>query len=279
MRQGIFLIHGLGGTRHDMGNMSAVLERAGYAVHAITLPGHGTRPQDLIGIGAADWLGSVRATYRRLLQQHATLHIVGMCMGALLAAEVCKLERHACGKLVCLAAPVFIDGWRMPWYRWLRKPLYAVPALARRIRVMEEEPYGIKSSRVRAVVRARFKRGDAFHYPWVPLCSVREVDVLRAQVRQGLDRIACETLIVHAHEDELTSVRSATFLHRHIPRSTLELLRDSYHMVCIDNERYAVAARVLEFLRAEPRPGMKAAGPGFTPIRCFYSAPLNDLVQ
>jgi carboxylesterase len=254
MRHGIFLIHGLGGTPHDMGNMSAVLEGAGYAVHAITLPGHGTRPQDLIGIGAVDWLDSVRTTYRRLLRSHDTLHIVGMCMGALLAAELCKRERHARGKLVCLATPVFIDGWRTPWYRWIRKPLYAVPALARRIRVTEEEPYGIKSSRVRAVVRAKFRRGDAFHYRWVPLCSVREIDVLRDHVIHGLERIPCETLIVHAHEDELTSVRSATFLHRHIPRSTLELLRNSYHMVCIDNERYAVAARVLEFLRADPRP-------------------------
>jgi carboxylesterase len=256
MRQGIFLIHGLGGTEHDLGSVGRQLHRAGFNVHAITLPGHGSCPQDLAGVTAHDWLESVRATYRSLLDSYDAVHVVGMCMGALLALEVCKQERHARGKLVCLAAPVFIDGWRTPWYRWARKPLYAVPALTRRIKVREEEPYGIKSNVVRAVVRAKFARGHAFHYRWVPLSSVREVDVLRNQVMQGLRQLTCETLIVHAHDDELTSVRSATFLHRHIANSTLELLRNSYHMVCIDNDRYAVAARVVEFLGIPlvPRP-------------------------
>jgi carboxylesterase len=254
----VLLIHGLGGTDADLGPLRKLLQRAGFETEAVMLPGHGTHPRDLIGVTAADWLESVRCAYRRLLAGHATVHVVGMCMGGLLAAEICKREDHRRGKLAVLAAPVFLDGWSTPWYRGLRTLIYPFPRLAARIRIHEEEPYGIKNDLTRAMVRARFARGDSFHYRWVPLLALREVDILREQLGQGLERLDCQTLILHAHEDELTSVRSATWLHRHIPNSTLELLRDSYHMICIDNERHAVAARLLQFLGAHPACAIEA---------------------
>ena len=52
---GIFLIHGLGGTQYDLGSMHKRLRNAGFVTHSLTLPGHGTNPQDLDGIKAEDW--------------------------------------------------------------------------------------------------------------------------------------------------------------------------------------------------------------------------------
>ena len=65
---------------------------------------------------------------------------------------------------------------------------------------------------------------------------------------RGLDAIACPTLIMHAHEDELTSARSAHFLRDGIADSRLVLLDNSYHMICVDNDRDRVAAEVLRFM-------------------------------
>ena len=183
---------------------------------------------------------------------HDTLHVIGMCLGALLAVELCKRVGHKQGKLVSLAAPVFIDGWSTPWYRGLRKLVYRIPGLAARMRVEEEEPYGIKNELVRSIVKAKFERGENFHYRWVPLACVREVDRLRDAVRRGLDGIGCPTLIMHAHEDELTSVRSAQLLHEAIAGSQLVLLNNSYHMICVDNDRDLVAATVLQFMDRDP---------------------------
>ncbi|RBL86660.1 esterase [Streptomyces cavourensis] len=259
---GALLIHGLGGTEFDLGSLHKTLKRAGIETHSVTLPGHGTRPEDLVSVRAEDWMDAVTQEYARLACRYETLHVVGMCLGALLAIELCKRVRHRKGKLVSLAAPVYIDGWSTPWYRDLRRIVYRIPGLAARMRVEEEDPYGIKNELVRSIVKAKFERGESFHYPWVPLSCIREVDRVGAWVKKDLGQVACQTLIVHAHEDELTSVRSAHFLHGAIADSKLVLLNNSYHMVCVDNDRDLVTASVLEFMGRNPeaavRPGRSA---------------------
>ncbi|WMD18502.1 alpha/beta fold hydrolase [Achromobacter seleniivolatilans] len=251
-RTGALLIHGLGGTEFDMGSLHKVLARAGVETHGVTLPGHAGQPEDLLNVGVEDWMEVVTRRYRELCEQYDVLHVIGMCLGALLAVELCKRESHTRGALVSLAAPVFLDGWSTPWYRGLRYLLYCVPGVPRRIRVQEEDPYGVKSELVRAFIKAGFARGDGFHYQWVPLACVRQVDRLRGVVQRGLDRIRCPTLIMHAEEDELTSPRSARFLGARIPGATVVMLQDSYHMICVDHERDRVMRSVLAFLGKDP---------------------------
>ncbi|MGY8524440.1 acyl-CoA-binding protein [Paracidovorax citrulli] len=264
---GVFLIHGLGGTQYDLGSMHKRLKNAGFVTHSLTLPGHGTRPEDLAGVRAEDWIEAVRARYLEIVGQHDVLHLVGMCMGSLLAVETAKRERHDKGKLVALAPPVYIDGWATPWYRGARGLLYRVPGVPARMKVMEEDPYGIKNEQLRAIVKGKFERGENFHYGWVPLACIREVDRLRGFVMAGLDRIVCPTLVCHAREDELTSLRSATYLVEHIGGSRraglarMVVLEDSYHMVCVDNDREIVAHNVLEFFDVTA-----AASLGFGPV-------------
>lgn len=268
----VFLIHGLGGTQYDLGSMHKRLKNAGFVTYSITLPGHGGQPADLLGVRAEDWLEAVRAKYREIASQHEVLHVMGMCMGSLLAVETCKRELHSKGRLVALAPPVFIDGWSTPWYRGLRHLLYWIPGVAERMRVDEEDPYGIKNDQLRAIVRAKFERGDAFAYSWVPLACIREVDRLRRMVMRGLPRIPCPTLVIHAREDELTSLRSANFLVEHIGggkragQARMVILENSYHLICVDNDKELLAQRTLEFFGVN-QPGQARAGdyPGMAP--------------
>src|SRR5262249_15769522 len=103
---------------------------------------------------------------------------------------------------------------------------------------------------------AKFERGENFHYRWVPLECLRQVDRLREIVMRSASKIACQTLVVHAREDELTSLRSANFLVEKIGggRARMVVLEGSYHMVCVEKDREIVAKNVLEFLGA-PMPG------------------------
>ncbi len=257
----VLLIHGLGGTQYDLGSMHKRLKNAGFVTHSLTLPGHGTSPEDLAGVRAEDWVDAVLAKYAEVEPQHDELHLMGMCMGALLAAEVAKRTGHGRkGRLVLLAPPIFIDGWATPWYRGLRRLLYHVPGLPARMRIEEEDPFGIKNEQLRAIVKAKFERGENFHYVWVPLACVREVDRLRGWVMTGLEKLMCETLVVHAREDELTSLRSADFLAEQInsgsaTRARVVVLENSYHMVAVDNDREIVARSVLEFFGASASGG------------------------
>lgn len=245
---GALLIHGLGGTQFDLGSMHKTLKRAGVETHSLTLPGHGGQPEDLLQVMAEDWIDAVRTKYREVAGQYDTFHVMGMCMGSLLALNVCQEEQHRHGKLIALAPPIYIDGWATPWYARLRHMLYWLPLVPERMRVEEEDPFGIKNELVRAIVKAKFERGENFHYRWVPLACVREVDRLRRQVMRGASRIGCPTLVVHAREDELTSLRSADFLEATIPQCEKTVLENSYHMICVDNDREKVASSVLTFL-------------------------------
>jgi carboxylesterase len=236
------------------------LKNAGLATHALTLPGHGTNPADLIGVTAEDWIDAVVTKYRDVRDRHPRLHVMGMCMGALLSAVLAQLEEHAKGNLVLLAPPVYIDGWATLWYRSLRPLLYPFAAVRHAMKIEEEEPFGIKNEQLRAIVKAKFERGENFHYRWVPLECIRQVDRLRAIVLDKASAIRCQTLVVHAREDELTSLRSANFLVEAIGggRARMVVLEDSYHMVCVDNDREIVAKNVLEFFGAA-LPGAGAA--------------------
>jgi carboxylesterase len=252
--RGALLVHGLGGTQYDLGSMHKLLRRAGVDTHSLTLPGHGGQPEDLLAVTAEQWVEAVTLKYRELRLQYETLHLVGMCMGSLLAIEVAKRECHERGRLIALAPPIYIDGWSTPWYREVRHLVYRVPFAPQRMRVVEEEPFGIKNELVRSIVKAKFERGDNFHYRWVPLYCIQQVDRLRAWVKAGLSAIRCPTLVVHAKEDELTSPRSAHFLLREIGQAhaRMVLLENSYHMICVDNDREQVGDEVLLHLGFEP---------------------------
>jgi carboxylesterase len=256
----VLLIHGLGGTQYDLGSMHKRLKNVGFVTHSLTLPGHGTSPEDLAGVTAEDWIDAVVAKYREIRDQHPRLHLMGMCMGSLLAAVLAQREQHAKGNLVILAPPLYIDGWATPWYRGLRHLLYAIPGVGSTMKIEEEDPFGIKNEQLRAIVKAKFERGENFHYRWVPLACVRQVDRLSAVLRETAKEIRCPTLVVHAREDDLTSLRSANFLVEQIGggRARMVVLEDSYHMVCVDNDREIVARNVLEFFGAA-MPGATSA--------------------
>ena len=178
-----------------------------------------------------------------------------MCMGALLALLLCERMQHDArrGKLVLLAAPVYLDGWSTPWYGNLRYLVYCIPGASARVKVDEGEPYGIKNALIRALVKTKFERGDKFHYRWVPLACERQVDRLRKMVMRSAAAIKAPTLIVHAREDELTSLKSASFLQKAIVDVRTVILENSYHMICIDNDRDLVANSMLEFFGFAPR--------------------------
>src|SRR6476620_12680607 len=71
---GVFLIHGLGGTQYDLGSMHKRLKNAGFVTHSLTLPGHGTTPEDLVNVTAEQWMDAVTAKYHEVAAQHEHFH-------------------------------------------------------------------------------------------------------------------------------------------------------------------------------------------------------------
>jgi carboxylesterase len=78
------------------------------------------------------------------------------------------------------------------------------------------------------------------------------VDRLRRWALAGAPDTQCQTLVIHSREDELTSLRSAETLQATLPHVRSVVLENSYHMICVDNDRDQVAAEVLGFFGFDP---------------------------
>lgn len=78
----IVLVHGMGGTAATMQPVADALAELGHDVVPVTLPGHGTTPEALVGVSWDDWSGAVRDA---AADADA---IVGQSLGATLALAV-----------------------------------------------------------------------------------------------------------------------------------------------------------------------------------------------
>lgn len=251
----VLMVHGLAGTQHDLGSLKQQFLKKGIQVDSFLLPGHGSSPEDLYGMPWQVWVDALKQKYLELKKTYSVVHMVSICMGSLLVLAVAKLgimdKRE---KLVLLSPPVFIDGWSLPWYRNVRYLAYHLPWFLKHYKIKESEPYGVKNEHIRAIVKRKFARNDGFHYSWIPLYSVRELDRLRNHIMQGLSSIKNQMLIIHAIDDELTSVKSAQYIRDQInlnsdqPTVKVHVLTDSYHMICTDNESNEVFKMTLDFL-------------------------------
>lgn len=112
----VLCLHGLGGTGATMWPLVAALGQAGHETFAPTLPGHGSAPEDLVGIDWSDWVAAA-------LDWPADA-VVGQSMGGTLALAVAATG--ACRAVVAINPPApdpdAVDGleWRLSrGHEWL----------------------------------------------------------------------------------------------------------------------------------------------------------------
>lgn len=104
----VLCLHGLGGTGATWWPLVATLSGLGHTVLAPTLPGHGSRPEDLLGVTWNDWLGAARDWPADV--------VVGQSMGAGLALALAAEGSARAVVVVNMPAPDpdALDGieWR-----------------------------------------------------------------------------------------------------------------------------------------------------------------------
>lgn len=82
------LVHGLSDTAFAMRDLAGSLSRQCFESRVLLLPGHGTRPADLMVVDHKDWLGHVQAAVAQAARESDFVVAAGFSLGAALALTV-----------------------------------------------------------------------------------------------------------------------------------------------------------------------------------------------
>lgn len=252
---GILLFHGLSSSPLEVQYLARGLNRAGYTVKVPVMDGY---TYGMLGkpVDAEQWVLSAVQELSQFQNECKTVSIGGLCLGAILALRVAALCADKLEAVMALSTAFHYDGWGNPWYTPLL-PLARVVPFAKRIRIREREPFGLKDERMRAwIARQMRELGDSD----AGAASLRVRDILQARnliaaTRKSLGQITCPTLLIHAKEDECATPRSSMEVAERVKakRIRMVLLQDSYHMISIDREKDIVLSEMMQFLAPDTR--------------------------
>ncbi len=132
--KGILLVHGLFETPFELKDLARTFHERCFLVRAVLLPGHGTRPADLIDVHYRDWVETVNYGIRGLQRKVDEVHVAGFSLGGLLAANA-TLDNSTIGAAVLIAPAIGVRSpaliWNTNWLRhikdWVVKRPYGMP--------------------------------------------------------------------------------------------------------------------------------------------------------
>lgn len=133
-RKGILLIHGLGDGPGSFVDIAPALAKQGFLVRTVLLPGHGTRPSDLLNVSVEQWRQVVREQADILAKEVDTLWLGGFSTGGNLALEY-AMTHHDRVQGLLLFSPAFKSNTAYDFLAptvalfrdWLRPPSTVFP--------------------------------------------------------------------------------------------------------------------------------------------------------
>lgn len=230
---GALLIHGLTGSAAETRPMGEYLTAKGLTVRCPLLAGHGTTPDDLIGIRWQVWADQVESALQDLQSCCETVFVGGLSLGALLALWLGARYPDIAG-LLAMAPVVKVRYWYLPLTLGLRYLLKYPPS-----GLVDEEA---------------LCDPEAIHRIWCydqsPLWGAAEFYLLLRRVNAALPRIRQPILIFQGRFDNWLSPQAAQLVHDGVASTdkTLVWLEHSGHNVLADGERESVWAQSYDWM-------------------------------
>ena len=251
----VLLVHGLTGTPAEMRSLAKKLQQQGFSVMCPRLAGHCGSISELKKSRWQDWYRTVEQSFEALKAEHRQVYVAGLSMGALLALRLAAHKGDRVAGLGMLSSTFFYDGWNMPKYkRRLLLPLVIYSPLKLFMSWTETSPYGIKCERTRAQVQTVLENRDAnaseqFGIFRTPAVTIHESMRLIQAARLALPQTHTPTMIVHALEDDMASIKNAQYVEKHIASQDIETfyVADTYHVLTLDRHKHQVAERLCNF--------------------------------
>jgi carboxylesterase len=247
----VLLIHGLTGTPYEMRYLGERLAARGLRVRGVKLAGHAGAPEELGQTGYDRWYESAVNGLEELRQFGEPIVVVGLSMGAVLAARLAADQREAVAGLVMLAPAFFLRTSTAMTLRGLR----LLGSIVDRLYLHNPGESDIHDASARSVhPNCRL----------MPMSAPIELLDLQALVKPQLAHITQPALVMHSRRDHTCPMRkNVDYVMRHLgsPEKRAIELEQSYHVITVDSDKQRVAGEVIEFVeRFRVAPQKRAAG-------------------
>ncbi|WP_424195341.1 alpha/beta hydrolase [Ampullimonas aquatilis] len=243
----VLLIHGLASTPLELRIVAKALHKHDFTTVVPYFPGYGN---DSACASWQDWLAGVRAQFLALQATHTTVSLGGLCIGATLALAL-AIEQPV-QSLALLSTTLQYDGWAIPYYHPLLSLAYHTP-IKNWYTYREREPFGLKNEKLREGIRRSMLASNQSRAgaSTISIDHIYQAQQLAKYVRKNLSRITCDTLLMHAIDDETSSPKNAQIVYDgiHSVHKHKLMLDDCYHMITLDNGRDNVARETALFIK------------------------------
>ena len=129
-RRGVLLTHGLSDSPYTMRHLAEFFRHNGFRVMAILLPGHGTRPGDLLEVTWQEWAKAVAYGAYKLAEEVEEVYLAGYSTGAALSVYHSLRDSRVRGlflfspalritRWAALAKLHKLYSWLLPSARWV----------------------------------------------------------------------------------------------------------------------------------------------------------------
>jgi carboxylesterase len=224
---GILLLHGWSSYTDELFPLAKYLNSFGYTISVPFLRGHGTRPEDLVGITWKDWLKDTKKELRKLEGNSSKIFVGGISMGGDLAMIISE-EKSIAG-VIPLGTAV-----RYKFHPLVKITLFFM-GLTKKYRKKYYPPW------------ARKKMGNRKVYMYYPIESAKEVVRLADATRAILPQVTKPILIIQSTTDHLVSKKSPQIIFDGVSSKIKEIywVKDGYHVFAGDRN---VWEKIREFI-------------------------------
>ena len=198
----ILLVHGFPGSPAEMRPLGQALQRQGWTVRLMRLPGHGFEYQQLFMRRASEWQKAVEGEIAALQRKYAPVLLVGFSIGgALSTAVAAKYQPDG----LALLAPFF---FREPW--WVRLSLFFIrlllPATVNPLRGNRRVVTLLQKSAQEMLPGFDFERPEVqseMRHFRIPLIFLEQFRWLSRQMERSLGKLRMPVLLVQGKNDPI----------------------------------------------------------------------------